>query len=340
MGTRLLKLIVAVVVAAGLLVTAWPQFFGLEDQAPFAQLISFRLGGAIAAVLGASVLLLLGLLTPSIRRFTMVLAAMVVVFALALTATQGVRGFASAEPRPHRLADLRILSWNTQLAGVAAEDIVPLAVDGQADVIALQEVTPELSQAVTDALAAAGRPMTQLFGAAEQDPTLGTALLISTGLGDYTADSSRVLTGTMPSVVARSSTPGAPVLVSAHVAPPSGSLMRDWRSDLTRLAALCTAEPDVLIAGDFNSTLEHWSGIPGTAQLGACSDAGSQAGGAAVATWPTAAPSWLGAAIDHVAFSGHWDVSGYEVLDDVAEASDHRPILVQLSVQRMTKELH
>lgn len=340
MGTRLLKLIVAVVLAAGLLVVAWPQFFGLEDQVPFAQLMSFRLGAAIAAIAGASVLLLVGLVTPSIRRFTMVLASMVVVFALAISATQGARGFASAEPRPHRLADLRILSWNVQHAGVAAEDIVALAVDGQADVVALQELTPELSQAVTDALNTAGRPMTQIYGPSEVDATLGTALLISTALGEYTADTSGALTGTMPSVVARSAAPGAPVLVSAHAAPPSASLMREWRSDLTRIAALCTAEPDVLIAGDFNSTIEHWAGVPGTAQLGACSDAGSKAGGSAVATWPTAAPDWLGAAIDHVAFSGNWDVSGYQVLDDTATASDHRPILVQLSVLRMTKALH
>jgi endonuclease/exonuclease/phosphatase (EEP) superfamily protein YafD len=338
MGTRLLKLTVAVVVAAGLLVAAWPQFFGLEDQVPFAQLISFRLGGAIAAVVGASVLLVVGLLTPSIRRFTLVLTSLVVVFALATTATFGVRGFASAEPRPHRLADVRILSWNTHLAGVTAEQITPVAVEAQADVVALQEVTPEIAQAVTDALGAAGRPMTLVFGAAEDEPTLGTALLISTGLGEYAADTSSALTGTMPSVVARSTAPGAPVLVSAHVAPPSEGLMQAWRSDLTRLAALCTAEPDVMIAGDFNSTLEHWAGVPGTAQLGACSDAGSQAGGAAVATWPTGAPTWLGAAIDHVAFSGNWSVSGYQVLDE--DGSDHRPILVQLSVLRMTKELH
>lgn len=340
MGTRLLKLAVVVIVAAGLLVVAWPQFFGLEDQLPFAQLISFRIGVAIAAVAGASLLLLLGVFARSIRRFILVLAALAVVFALALTATQGVRGYASAEPRPHRLADLRVLSWNTHLAGIAPEEIVTLATQEQPDVLALQETTPEIAQTVTDALAAAGRPMTLLFGASETEPALGSALLVSAALGPYTVDTSSAVTGTLPSVVARPGTAGAPVLVSAHVAPPSASLMRAWRSDLTRLAALCTAEPDVVIAGDFNSTADHWSGVPGTAQLGACSDAGTQAGGAAVATWPNGAPSWLGASIDHVAFSGRWSVSGYDVLEDAAGSSDHRPILVQLSVLRMTKQLH
>lgn len=337
MGTRLLKAIVAVLVASGLLVVAWPQFFGLEGQVPFAQLVSFRLAGALVAVAGAAVLVLVAVFADGIRRFTLVLAGLGLAFAVALAGIQVLHGSASAEPRPHRLADLRILSWNVHGGAVPLETIAQRALEVGADIVALQEISPEDSATVAGSLGAAGRPMTVLTAAGDE-PALGTALLIGQALGPYAIDETSSLTGTLPSVIARPGAPGLPTLVSAHAAPPTSSVMRQWRSDLTRVAALCTAEEDAIVMGDLNSTVDHWSGIPGDADLGGCTDAGAASGASAVGTWPTAAPSWLGAAIDHVAFSGRWTVSGYQVLDD--DGSDHRPILVQLSVQRMTKELH
>ncbi|NQX12824.1 endonuclease/exonuclease/phosphatase family protein [Microbacteriaceae bacterium VKM Ac-2855] len=338
MGTRLVKLIVAAVVAATLLVLAWPQFFSLERQEPFAQLVSFRLATAIGAVVVAALIVLLAILTPAVRRFALVLAAMGLVFALGVTATQAVRGYASDTPRPHRLGDVRLLSWNTQHDTVAAEDIATLVLAGQADVVALQETTPETVQAVAAALAAAGRGMTALSAPSTEDPTLGTGLLISSALGSYSVDASSAVTAEHPSVIARSDTPGAPVFVSAHASAPTQNAMSAWRSDLTRIAALCAAEDDVIVLGDLNSTVDHWSALPGSGDLGDCADAGVGAGGGAVGTWPAAAPTWLGAAIDHVVYSGRWNVSGYQVPGPAA-TGDHRPILAQLSVQRMTKTL-
>ncbi|WP_330220187.1 endonuclease/exonuclease/phosphatase family protein, partial [Rathayibacter tanaceti] len=73
--------------------------------------------------------------------------------------------------------------------------------------------------------------------------------------------------------------------------------------------------------------------------LGGCEDAAERAGGAALGTWPTSVPPALGAPIDHVLFSGRWDVSGYRVVDDRDDAgSDHRPLIVQLSVRGMVKD--
>ncbi|WKK70937.1 endonuclease/exonuclease/phosphatase family protein [Rathayibacter oskolensis] len=124
-----------------------------------------------------------------------------------------------------------------------------------------------------------------------------------------------------------------------HAVPPIPGVMDDWSSDLGRLAALCSTEDDVVVLGDLNSTVDHWSGIPGTAALGACSDSGTLANAAAVGTWPTSLPAVLGAPIDHVLFSGRWDVSGYTVLEDHDDAgSDHRPVLAQLSVRGMVKD--
>jgi endonuclease/exonuclease/phosphatase (EEP) superfamily protein YafD len=337
MGTRLVKSAVAIAVAIVLLVAFAPGFFGVVREAPLAQLVSFRLVTALGAVAMGVVLVVIAVLVAPVRRLALVLAALGLVFAVALSGVQAVRGADSTPPRAHRLADLRVLSWNV-LDTVPAETIVAAANESAVDALALIEISQESAQSVADGLGAAGRPMT-LHYAAGAEGSAGTALLLAGSLGAYTVDADSVATGSLPSIVARPDTPDRPVIAAVHAAPPIPAHLADWRDDLARLAALCSAEDDVVVVGDLNSTLDHWTGLPGTADLGDCDDAGALAGAASLGTWPTSVPALLGAPIDHVLFSGRWDVSGYVVLDEHDDdGSDHRPVLAQLSVSGMVKD--
>ncbi|NQX06386.1 endonuclease/exonuclease/phosphatase family protein [Rathayibacter sp. VKM Ac-2856] len=338
MGTRLVKFAVALAVAIVLLVVAAPGFFGLAGQTPFAQLVSFRTATAVAAVAGAVVLVVVAVLVEPVRRLALVLAALGVALALVLGGLQVLRGDDSAPPRAHRLGDLRVLSWNLLHDGVPAETVAELANANAADAVALLEVSEERAQQINDALAAAGRPMI-LHLVAGANPTDGTALLLSPSLGGYSVDASSTPTATSASLVARPDTPERPVIAAVHTTAPLPAQATEWRSDLARLADLCTAEEDLIVLGDLNSTLDHWASLPGDSDLGGCADAGALANAAAVGTWPTSLPTALAAPIDHVLFSGRWDVSGFDVLNDQDDAgSDHRPVLAQLSVRGMVKE--
>lgn len=337
MTTRLVKVAVAIAVAIVLLVLVVPGFFGVAREAPIAQIVPFRLVTGLAAVAAAAVLVVLAVLVAPIRRLSLALAALGVAFAVVLAGVQGVRGYASAPPRAHRLADVRVVSWNILHDGVPTETIAALVQENAVDAVALLEVSRSRAEEVADALSAAGAPMTLHY--AGEGGTDGSALLLSPGLGGYSVDPGSVITGVTPSLVARPDTPERPVLAAVHTMAPVPGRLAQWRSDLAGLARLCTAEEDVIVVGDLNSTADHWAGLPGTASLGGCEDAGALAGGAALGTWPASVPPALGAPIDHVLFSGRWAVSGYFVVEDRDEAgSDHRPLVVQLSVRGLVKD--
>ncbi|AZZ48364.1 endonuclease/exonuclease/phosphatase family protein [Rathayibacter rathayi] len=337
MGTRLVKTAVTVIVAIALLVLAAPSFFGIAREAPFAQLVPFRLATGLAAVGITAVLVVIAALVAPVRRLALVLAALGVLFAVVLAGAQGVRGYDSAPPRAHRLADLRLASWNVLHDGVPVEAIAALAQENAVDGLALLEVSRTRAQDVVDVLGSDGVPMTLHYAGSGGDD--GTALLLSSSLGGYSVDTSAVVTGVTPSLVARPDTPERPVLAAVHTMAPLPSRLAEWRSDLLSVAALCSAEEDVVVLGDLNSTVDHWAGLPGSAALGGCRDAAALAGGGALGTWPTSLPTALGAPIDHVLFSGRREVSGYQVVEDRDDTgSDHRPLVVQLSVRGLVKD--
>ncbi|MDQ0743615.1 endonuclease/exonuclease/phosphatase family metal-dependent hydrolase [Clavibacter sp. B3I6] len=117
--------------------------------------------------------------------------------------------------------------------------------------------------------------------------------------------------------------------------------MENWRADLAWLGQRCD-EGNVIIAGDFNATLDHMSRYGGTpterdqvTDLGQCVDAARASGNAAVGTWPTDIPALLGTPIDHIMATPGWAVTGFRVVEDRDGAgSDHRPIVAQLTPLR------
>jgi endonuclease/exonuclease/phosphatase family metal-dependent hydrolase len=138
----------------------------------------------------------------------------------------------------------------------------------------------------------------------------------------------------LPSVVAVPADGDGPTIVAAHPIAPVPRYMAEWRDGLAWLAERC-AGSDVIVAGDLNSTLDHYTGLDAASDasggIGTCRDAARVSGGAAVGTWPVALPPLLGAPIDHVLATPNWAVSGFRVVTDLdAAGSDHRPIVAHL----------
>ena len=335
MFRRFLAAAVVLVAAAALLITAWPQLFGLQRNALIAQLVSLRGLGAAAGLVLVVVLLTLALLSRLARRLTFSLAVLLLVFAGMNTAVLATRGFGSTDAVPDG-PGITVLSWNTLGDATSAEEVARLALEVQADVVALPETNRQAADDIAGLMAAAGAPMAVHTVAFDQIAAArSTSLLIGADLGDYSvADGPS--TSVLPSLVAKPDSGKGPTIIAVHAVSPTGDEMANWRRDLTWLAGACSGD-NVIMAGDFNATIDHMARMgskPG-ATLGNCSDAATKAHSAAIGTWPTFLPAILGAPIDHVMATEQWRVSSAVVVEDRDHVgSDHRPIVVKLRHDR------
>lgn len=334
MVRRFLAAVVIVVVAAVLLVAAWPQLFGLATAPVVAQVVSLR-GLAVAAALVLVVALTLAaLMSGAVRRFAASLAIALLVFCAISVAVLSTRGFGSTGFESATDDDVTVLSWNTLGGEPGAETIAQLALDTGAEVVALPETTYELGVEIAAIMAAEGSPMAVRTVPYDQiSKSRSTTLLISTALGEYDVDVSVRTTAVLPSVVAVPHDGSGPTIIAVHAVAPIPGEMQNWRDDLQWLKGAC-AGANVIMAGDFNSTLDHYSGLATAdgATIGQCQDAALATDNAAVGTWPTQLPALLGAPIDHVMTTPNWRVSGMRVIESHDKyGSDHRPVLVQLT---------
>ncbi|MFB2580929.1 endonuclease/exonuclease/phosphatase family protein [Herbiconiux sp. P15] len=320
-----------------MLIVFAPGLFGLERQLVFAQLIAFRgllaVGFVALGVVGAVVFWVLRGRARKARSVVGGLAAIALLAGVANVAVLAGRGFGS-EARPSAAAEsvdpatsIRVLTWNTYDT-VTPDEIARVALAQSSTVLTLPETSRTTAEAVARVMDAAGRPM-QVFAAERGDPsgTPPTALLVSEELGDYEVTDELGDTGRMPSVVARPADGTGPVLVAAHPMPPLPAIMSSWRSDLDWVLSLCD-EPDLVLGGDLNATLDHLG------SLGGCSNALTEAGAGAQGSWPTSLPPLLAAPIDHVLTTGDWHADASEVLSTEDSAgSDHRPVVATLSLR-------
>lgn len=270
---------------------------------------------------------------------------MLIIALLGAAANGGIlwlRGVDNNELPAPTADSIRVMSWNTLGSAVTAEQIAAVAVRYGADVIALPETTEETGESIALQLRDLGMPMwvhhVQFNPEIADGPEAwSTTLLITPELGEYSviedSASGRSNTSVLPSVIAMPVDGTGPTVVAVHAMAPRKSAMQEWRDDLRWMADQCPAEANVIMLGDFNSTLDHMFnyGVEGGA-LGACTDAAAATGAGGVGTWPTELPALLGSPIDHVMVSNHWEATGSEVLEftGTVHGSDHRPIIVQL----------
>jgi len=331
---RILAAIFIVAIAAALVVAAWPQLFSLEQTAGIAQVVSLRgLAAAVAfvAVLG---LTLISLLSVRMHRFTASLAIVALAFCALNLVVLATRGFGSHGFETKAEGDITVLSWNTLGDAPGAQTIAELALLNDADVVTLPETTHELGFEIAQLMADGDRPMwVHTLAYDEVSKSRSTTILISVDLGEYTIDESSRTTSTLPSLVAVPQNGQGPTFVAVHAVAPIQGEMANWRSDLEWIAEQCRAS-NIILAGDFNSTLDHYAALVDGSDfaLGSCTDAASATDNAAIGTWPTQLPSLLGAPIDHVMTSNDWSVTGMRVIESHdGHGSDHRPILATLS---------
>jgi endonuclease/exonuclease/phosphatase (EEP) superfamily protein YafD len=334
---RVVSAVVLVALAIALLVGTWPQLFGLERTQYVAQFVSLRgLAIAISAV-AIVALLLLALLSRTFRRFGSSVALVLLVFALAGVAVLSTRGFGNGSFETKGSSDITVVEWNTLGGAPGAEVIAKLAIDSGAQIVSLPETTEDVADAVALDMTNAGHPTiphTIAFNHIARAKS--TSVLVSAALGGYHVDTAAGTTSTVPTVVLRPDTGDGPLIVAVHTVAPDPSQLAKWRSDLSFLKATCSG-PNVIMAGDFNSTLDHYAGLAASASdtIGDCADAAQATDNAAVGTWPAVLPALLGAPIDHVMTTSNWRVTGMRVVQNLDGAgSDHRPIVVQLSPAR------
>lgn len=320
--------------ALAAVVLSWPELFHLERAFPVAQLVSFR--GLVTAGLAAALVvsLLLAIARP-LRAFALTLVLVLAVTTTASAVRMTSRGIGTDTLPAETATSVRVMTWNTAGDATSAETVAQMAVAMGADIVTLPETTIETGEDVAVAMRELGRPMWAHHTTYGEWDALSTTILISPELGDYSViESSRdgsSNTSTLPSAVAMPVDGTGPTVVAAHAVAPRPDDMENWRSDLQWLADQC-AGGNVILAGDFNATLDHMSGLGvGGATLGACRDVASDTGNGAVATWPTDLPALAGAPIDHIMVSENWRATGSAVLRSLdGSGSDHRPIVVQL----------
>lgn len=324
--------LLAIVIAACLTVAAWPQALGLEQAPVIAQVVSMRIG-----VVGIAIVLALVLLCFAgwrrVRPFVLGVVSLLLVFALVSGGIHLSRGVDASQPIDADSGDLVVLTWNTQGDEPGAEEVARVIDETGADLVMLAETTLPLGVDVAELLRERGNPFwVHTTAYSPSYGALNTTLLISSALGEYTTDPSVGGTRTLPTIVARPDDGEGPVLVSTHPVAPVPHQMRNWRADLEFVAGLCDGSSSVVMAGDFNSTLDHWASLGADGgHLGACRDAASAVGAGAVGTWPTWAPPWLGTQIDHVVATPDWQPVAARVLTGLdGVGTDHRPVLVQL----------
>ncbi len=329
---RILAAVLVVSVMVCAVVAAWPQLFSLQSAPVVAQVVSLR-GLCLAIALVAAVALsLIALTAPTARRLLGSIIAVLLAFSGVTGAVLLTRGFNSTNAPPD--ADsLTILEWNTLGSATGNAAVAELAIAEGADIVALPETRESDAREIARTMTASGMPMQVLAVAYDLvSAARTTSLLISDDLGDYQVDDAAGGTTVLPSVVARPVSGNGPTVIAVHAVSPIPGEMMNWRADLAWLHESCSGE-NIIMAGDFNATIDHFSGrgfAPGNS-LADCADSAWQANAAAVGTWPTSIPSVLGAPIDHVLATRNWRTVAMHVVESLdGLGSDHRPIVVQL----------
>ncbi len=332
---RLLGILATVVFAIGAAILTWPAFFRLERTFPIAQIVSFR--GLL--VVGFTVIVVLALLfaiARPLRGMALSVAVIAIVAVAANIAIVSDRGVGTETLPAKTESSIRVMTWNTAGEATSPDTVAQIAVAMDADIVTLPETTIETGEKVALAMRDLGHPMWAHY---TDYPTTqwdagSTTLLISPELGDYAVIESSLdgssNTSTVPSAVAMPTSGDGPIVVAAHAVAPRQSYMQFWRDDLQWLADQCV-DANVIMAGDFNATIDHMSnlGVDG-GLLGRCHDGAAETGNGGVGTWSAELPALVGAPIDHVMASSHWKPTGSLVLKSMdGSGSDHRPLIVQ-----------
>lgn len=313
--------VVGLLVVAGLL-TLDPALVGLSEVTPVAQAIAVRGVLALGALgLGLALVLVavLARRTAGRARRTLVVGLVALLVGLGHGGVLLERGTSAGEPfgvAPDGAID--VLTLNTLGARGGVGPIVALIDQLAPDVVALQETPAADAEQIAAALTADFQVFTRTTG---PGPVEATALLVSVGLGAY--EQTEAPATRFGGVWARPVDGDGPELLSVHPVPPVPRNVPTWREELAALTGLCERVEGVVLAGDFNATVDHAAMRDSTCLDGAVGTGGH-------GTWPDGWSPLLGTAIDHVLMDPQaWEPVASRVLD-APGAGDHRAVLVRI----------
>jgi len=221
-------------------------------------------------------------------------------------------------------ADVTVLTANLRLGHAHPAALLRLLDDQHADVVVLEEVTPEIYTALARGehgySYSAGRPAPGAFG--------------TIVLSRYPLEQVAQLPVSKGAWQMRVAAPKPFELIGLHTSQPLIGYDQ-WRADHDDLRrAVAAIHGPLVVAGDFNATLDH---RPMRQLLGeGLSDAARQANSGWQPTWPGAAdaagalPFQLGVmALDHVLVSHQ--LSAISTRTFLVPGSDHRALLARLA---------
>jgi len=310
-----MRMLAAWLLAAACLGWAVVRLLGLERGFPAVPLIAFT--PFVAAAAAAIVLVALVLR----QRSAALVAAVATLVLVAVVAPRALGG--PSEPEGGDGPRLRVMTANMRFGHGSAEALVALVRRSRADVLSVQELTPELA----DRLEAAG--LSALLPERVLDLQGGGG-----GMGLYSRlplePSGVIRRSKNPMPVGSLQLAGAPPvdLVAVHPVPPVRTRVEQWRGDLRRLPP---ATPDGrlrILAGDFNATLDH-AELRRVLDTGYV-DAAAQVGAGLHGTWPHGRRIPPPVTIDHVLADERCGVRAVSV--HTIPGTDHRAVLAELEL--------
>lgn len=307
--------VLTALVAIGFVVFALLRLFGLERGFPLVPLLAYTPYVPVAALLAA-------VLAAVLRRWASAAAMALVVVALAAVLLP--RALPS-DPVAAEGTPVRVLTLNAHFGHTPAENVVGLVREHEVEVLALQEVTPEMAQELSQA----GLDELLPYSVDHSAPAASGGTVHSvhplTDLGDVGHDIGSLA---MPraAVEVPGDHPGLEVTSVHPMSPRRPSSMDAWRDALLALPEAGTEGPVQVLAGDFNSTLDH-------ARLRAVVDSGyrdvaAHRGQGFTGTWPIDGPPLPRVTLDHVLVDSRAGFGEPELI--TVEGSTHRAVFVEI----------
>nr|WP_240148405.1 endonuclease/exonuclease/phosphatase family protein [Diaminobutyricibacter tongyongensis] len=233
------------------------------------------------------------------------------------------RGVANGQPAAVGDGQLRILSWNTNGDLIPPEAIAAEAASVRANVVVLPEIDSADEGAIVEAF---GRHHLSMLPQSARGHGVEVLVLTDASLGRRDSANAGAPVGSA-TLALHPADPGQPALVALHADQPALRGNGNWRAELGWVAEQCR-HGSVIVAGDFNATLDEF----GSSGLGPGTDAATTAHAGSVGTWPTTVPTWLAMPIDHILVTPDWRVDSFSVLTGAdGSGARHRPVFAVIS---------
>ncbi|NIK57449.1 endonuclease/exonuclease/phosphatase family protein [Kribbella shirazensis] len=297
-------------------VPLYPELFGLDELTPLTQLAAFR--PQILVVVLALALLML------VRRGWRIAAALIGVLGLIGVALTVPRELSAARPAPDGARELTIMVANVLGGGARAADVAEVIRERKPDLVSLPEAQVDVREEIRAQL------QDQQYKGFTTQPSRAvpsaTSVLVSAALGDVAFASEPGTT--FGTVVVTGGNLGPIRLIAYHGYPPLPDAVTTWKKDLQKVRQWCAQNPPMVVAGDFNATVDHADFRH--ALGGYCRSVGPAVGGGLQGTWPADQPAVLRTQIDHVVVSRQLQPRRFTTYP--IRGTDHRAVVATVAV--------